>query len=92
MLQSVKMLDEEEQSDKTLRNQFKERWTRTPSEKLTESIRAEGAKYRQILDNAIQADQVVKQKFGEHREGIELLSKPDVGAHDLKAASVYGMI
>ena len=72
------MLNEEESSDAQLREQFKERWARTPSQKLTEPIKTEGAKYRSIIDNAIQADSVVQQKFASHKQGIELLSKSDV--------------
>ena len=71
-------LNEEEQSDKQLREQFKERWTRTPSDKLTQPIRSEGTKYKQIIDNAIQADHVVKERYSKHKDSIELLSKPNV--------------
>jgi programmed cell death 6-interacting protein len=71
-------LNEEEQSDKQLRTQFSGRWSRTPSEKLTESIRTEAARYRQIIDNAVNADGVVRQRFAEHREGIDLLSRDNV--------------
>ena len=71
-------LNEEEQSDKQLRDQFKERWSRTPSDKLTQPIRSEGAKYKQIIDNAVQADHVVKERYGKHKESIELLSKSNV--------------
>ena len=74
----MKMLDEEESSDKQLRGQFKERWTRTPSEKLTGPIRSEGQKYGTILTNAISADGVVKDRFGAHKDNIALLSKSDV--------------
>lgn len=78
MYQSVKVLDEEETADKQLRTSHGNRWTRTPSERLTESIRAEAARYRQIIDNAITADGIVRQRYTQHREGFELLSRSDV--------------
>jgi len=76
--QSVKVLDEEENADKQLRSSHGNRWTRTPSERLTESIRAEAARYRQIIDNAVTADGIVRQRYTQHREGFELLSRSDV--------------
>ena len=72
------MLNEEETSDRQLREQFRERWTRTPSQTLTAPIRSEAQKYRTIINNAMSADKVVKQRFNEHRSGYELLSKTNV--------------
>jgi programmed cell death 6-interacting protein len=83
MLQSDKMLAEEEASDKQLREQFKERWTRTPSSQLTEPIKAEGNKYRQILDNAVRADAIVQQRYAQCKNGVELMSKSDVRCFSL---------
>lgn len=71
-------MDEEEKSDRQLREQFKERWSRTPSEKLTESLRAESSKYRTIINNAIRADGIVRDKFMAHRTSIDLMSRSDV--------------
>ena len=72
------MLSEEAASDAQLKGQFGERWTRTPSEQLTVGIRAEAGKYRTIINNAIAADAIVKEKFAKHKDGIMLLSQSEV--------------
>ena len=72
------MLDDEEKSDSQLKEQFKERWTRTPSAGLTKPMRDETVKYKSILDTAINADQIVQQKYNTHKNAISLLSKPAV--------------
>lgn len=64
----------EQEQDDQLRERFKN-WSRTPSIKLTETFRANLAKYREIINNAVQADKVVREKFESHRQGIELLSR-----------------
>lgn len=77
-----RMLDEEEQSDKELREQFKQ-LTRTPSDKLTINFRSNAAKYREIINNAVQADKIVRDKFDKCANGMELLSR---SASDLETA------
>lgn len=71
------MLREEAEADAALRTQFGTRWTRTDSAKLTEAFRANADKYRQIIDNAVRADNIVQQKFAQHRDNIALLSGSD---------------
>lgn len=69
-----RMLQEERQSDDQLRDQFKERWTRIPSTRLTEQFTITLRKYREIINNAVSADKVVREKYENHKEGMEILS------------------
>ncbi|KAH7951242.1 hypothetical protein HPB52_006991 [Rhipicephalus sanguineus] len=69
--------EEEEESDRELRAQFRERWTRSPSEKLNEPLRNSLAKYKEIMRVATEADKTVQEKFQKHQRHIELLSASD---------------
>uniref|UniRef100_A0A672RN19 Programmed cell death 6-interacting protein-like n=1 Tax=Sinocyclocheilus grahami TaxID=75366 RepID=A0A672RN19_SINGR len=81
--ESLKMLDDEETTDNELRGKFNQRWNRTPSGDLYKPLRAEGNNFRNILDKAVQADQVVKERYTAHCEMIALLCKPE---NELSAA------
>ncbi|XP_037650443.1 programmed cell death 6-interacting protein isoform X2 [Sebastes umbrosus] len=81
--ESLKMLDDEETTDNDLRAKFNQRWNRTPSGDLYKPLRAEGANFRNILDKAVQADQVVRDRYNTHCEMIALLCKPE---NELNAA------
>jgi len=81
--ETERLLTEERDSDQQLKAQFKERWNRTPSPKLTEAFTANIAKYRTLLENAANADGVVQGKLELHRRGIEMLSRSE---EELEAA------
>lgn len=81
--ESLKMLNDEETTDSELRTKFNQRWNRTPSGDLYKPLRAEGANFRNILDKAVQADQVVKDRYNTHCDMITLLCKPE---NELNAA------
>lgn len=85
--ETVRILDEEERDDVQMRDHFKERWNRTPSNKLTQQLREEGTKYKSILTNATSADGIVKEKYNAHRRGMEILSKSE---SDIAAALPKG--
>uniref|UniRef100_A0A3B4EKA9 Programmed cell death 6-interacting protein n=1 Tax=Pygocentrus nattereri TaxID=42514 RepID=A0A3B4EKA9_PYGNA len=75
--ESLKMLDDEETTDNELRAKFSQRWNRTPSGDLYKPLRAEGGNFRSVLDKAVQADQVVRDRYNSHCEMIALLCKPE---------------
>ncbi|KAF8359647.1 alx-1 [Pristionchus pacificus] len=81
--EAARLLKEEQSSDDNLRTQFGSRWTRMSSQQLTGPLLQELGKYRGILATASNADKMVKTKFEQNREGIELLSRAE---SDLRGA------
>lgn len=75
--ESLRILDEEEATDNDLKSKFKERWQRTPSSELYKPLRAEGSNLRNVLDKAIAADAIVKERYQSQRESIAILCKPE---------------
>ncbi|CAM4785376.1 unnamed protein product [Rotaria magnacalcarata] len=91
--ETIRMLDDEERGDTELRNQFKERWTRTVSSTLTVPLRSEARKYMDIIQNAINADKIVQEKYCMNRDSIVLLSKQTHEiANELPSASAAGAL
>ncbi|KAJ6224891.1 hypothetical protein RDWZM_003436 [Blomia tropicalis] len=64
----------EEESDNKLKSQFKDKWTRTPSRNLNQTWKDHVGKYRDILKNAVEADNKVKLKYNTNLEKMKLLS------------------
>ena len=77
---------EEELSDRQLRSQLGSHWS--PSEALNAPMREELAKYRTIINNAIGADALVRQRFATNRNAIAVLSQPDVSTNKPFSISV----
>ncbi|NWI21465.1 PDC6I protein, partial [Crypturellus soui] len=75
--ESLRLLDEEEATDNDLKTKFKERWQRTPSNELYKPLRTEGAGFHNILNRAVHADGLVKERYQSHRDTIALLCKPE---------------
>lgn len=76
--QATRMMDEEERDDSQMRERFKTKWTPKPSAELTVQLRQEAEKYRGIMENAMRADGVVREKYNKHRRHMDLLSKGEV--------------
>ena len=55
-------------------------------------MRDESSKYKQILDTAINADRVVREKYEQHKNAIQLLSKPQVLKHFILHKMIYQII
>ena len=53
-------LEEEERSDTELRNQMKDKWTRTSSRQLTEYLHSEIRQYETLMENAVKANKIIK--------------------------------
>lgn len=76
--QSIK---NEEKRDDSQREIFgKEKWTRTPSSTLNKAWKDYVEKYRNIITNAMAADDKVKEKFQNHEREIALLSSDSKSA------------
>ena len=72
------MLREESESDSSLRAQHGAKWSRTPSDRLTGTFTANATKYRTIINNATQADSMVKEKLTTHMAGMQVEKQQSV--------------
>ena len=91
--ETKRCLEEEERSDTELRNQMRDKWTRTGSRQLTEYLHSEVKQYETIMENAIKANKVIETKYAKNRDGIQLLSKaPHEISSSLPAATATGAL
>merc|ERR1719361_551408 len=67
LTEAGRMLEEEESSDSSLRSQHGAKWNRTASASLTATFKTNLTKYKTILDNAVTADGVVREKMSTHQ-------------------------
>ena len=74
LTEAERMLEEEEKSDSSLRSQHGAKWNRTASATLTTTFKTNLTKYKTILDNAVTADGVVREKMTTHQAGMAALS------------------
>lgn len=75
LAETKRCLESEDRSDHELKTQFGDRWSRTPSRQLNESLYAEIKQYETIIENAVKANKVIESKYKQHRDGVNLLSK-----------------
>ena len=74
LTEAGRMLEEEERSDSSLRSQHGAKWNRTASATLTTTFKTNLTKYKTILDNAVTADGVVREKMASHQAAMSALS------------------
>lgn len=74
------MLQAEEIEDTHAREEFAaDRWRRPPSGALNQQLRAKMDRFRQTIDAAMASDRVVRQKYDEWADQIEMLAGSEVG-------------
>lgn len=71
------ILIEEERSDNELKAQLREKWTRTSSKSLNESLFGEIRQYEQIIEAAVKANHTIEDKYRRHVDSIGLLSRSE---------------
>ena len=73
-VKSVRLLREEREQDEKLRNQYKQKWNRTPSEQLTKQLTDDQTKYLALLQRSKEADIKVKTQFENTIDYMRILS------------------
>jgi programmed cell death 6-interacting protein len=91
--EAQRSLDEEANSDNELRANMREKWSRTSSAQLNQSLYREIQEFRNIISKAVSANNTVETKYKNNRDGIQLLSKPvnEINASLPMASSVAAL-
>ena len=88
MFQSIRLLREEREQDEKLRNQYKQKWNRTPSDQLTKQLTEDQTKYSSLLQRSREADAKVKTQFEQTLDYMRILSLPKVKKNRLSYTSL----
>eukprot|EP01126_Amoeba_proteus_P059899 TRINITY_DN7877_c0_g1_i11.p1 TRINITY_DN7877_c0_g1~~TRINITY_DN7877_c0_g1_i11.p1 ORF type:complete len:666 (-),score=186.46 TRINITY_DN7877_c0_g1_i11:106-2103(-) len=72
--EALNLLEDEEQDDNLMRQQYGLKWTRTPSHALNDSLHAEALKHRANLQHAIKSDSYIQSLVQQNSSGIDALS------------------
>lgn len=71
---SIEMLIKEQDADNELRIKYKDKWTRTTSDKLTVKLRKSLQAYQDTIHHAYEADEILKKLYEENKEYINILN------------------
>ncbi|XP_044012202.1 programmed cell death 6-interacting protein-like [Aphidius gifuensis] len=71
---SIEMLIKEQDADNELRIKYRDKWTRTTSDKLTVKLRKNLQAYQDTIHHAHEADKILEKLYEENKEYINILS------------------
>jgi hypothetical protein len=70
---AIRILEEEQRADFEMRNHFKEKWQRVPSDQLNKNLREAAKSFQEKLAAASKSDAVVKKKWEDNLPYVEML-------------------
>lgn len=78
-MQAYDILDMEVDEDEAGRKKYGYKWRREPSHIANADLTAKAQHFSRVLDEALNTDRTVKEKWKEWRAGIETLTADQVG-------------